>query len=73
MQAGAQLDHRGSFVPVPPGSLFVSCVTLFLITTPLLETVCLYSLGWPLPSSCRNPEAGIPALPSQEVSVVFHC
>lgn len=73
MQAGAQLDHRGSFVPVPPGSLFVSCVTLFLITSPPPQTVCLYSLGWPLPSSCRNPEAGIPALPSQEVSVVFHC
>lgn len=71
MQAGDQLDHRGSFVSVPPGSLFVCCVTLFLIIPPP-QTVCLYSLGWPLPSSCRNLEAGIPALPSQEVSVVFH-
>lgn len=64
MQAGAQLYHQGSFVSVPPR------LPLCILYHPLLnypsQTVCLYSLGWPLPSSCRNPEAGIPALRSQE-------
>lgn len=69
MQASAQLGRQGSFVSVPPR------LPLCILYHPLLNTPpprqFASSLGWPLPSSCRNPEAGIPALPSQEVSVVL--